>query len=35
MPRIYINGGKRGFIIDLRTADLLRVLDPRLVSIVQ
>ena len=31
-PRLYINGGKRGYIISLATADLLRVLQPTLVS---
>ena len=32
LPRLYINGGKRGYIISLATADLLRVLKPTLVS---
>jgi Cys-tRNA(Pro) deacylase len=32
LPRLYINGGKRGYIISLATADLLRVLQPTLVS---
>lgn len=32
LPRIYINGGKRGYIISLRTEDALRVLAPRLVN---
>jgi prolyl-tRNA editing enzyme YbaK/EbsC (Cys-tRNA(Pro) deacylase) len=31
--RIYINGGKRGFIISMAAADMLRVLAPRLVSV--
>ena len=35
LPHIYVNGGKRGYIISLRTEGLLRVLEPRLVSIVQ
>jgi len=35
LPRVYINGGKRGYIISLRTEDVLRLLDPRLVNIVQ
>lgn len=28
LARIYINGGKRGFLVGLAPADLLRVLDP-------
>ena len=32
LPRLYINGGKRGYIISLATTDLLRVLQPTLVS---
>lgn len=32
LPRLYINGGKRGYIISMATADLLRVLQPTLVS---
>lgn len=35
LPRIYINGGKRGYIISLATADLLRVLQPTLVEAAQ
>nr|WP_246194884.1 hypothetical protein [Allochromatium palmeri] len=31
-PRLYINGGKRGYIISLATRDLLRVLQPTLVD---
>lgn len=27
---IHINAGKRGFLIEMRTADLIRLLDPRL-----
>lgn len=33
LPRIYINGGKRGFIVSLATDDALRLLAPRLVDI--
>lgn len=33
LPHIYVNGGKRGYIISLRTADMLRVLQPRLVQV--
>lgn len=28
LPRIYVNGGKRGFIVGLAPADLVRVLEP-------
>jgi Cys-tRNA(Pro) deacylase len=35
LPRIYINGGKRGYIISLRTEDAVRLLKPRLVSVAQ
>jgi Cys-tRNA(Pro) deacylase len=28
LPRIYVNGGKRGFIVGLAPGDLVRVLDP-------
>jgi Cys-tRNA(Pro) deacylase len=33
LPLIYINGGARGFLVSLASADLLRVLDPRLVEV--
>jgi Cys-tRNA(Pro) deacylase len=33
LPRLYINGGKRGYLISLATADLLRVLAPTLVDV--
>lgn len=33
LPRIYVNGGKRGYILSLRTEDALRVLAPRFVSV--
>ncbi|MFD2112853.1 Cys-tRNA(Pro) deacylase [Thiorhodococcus fuscus] len=32
LPRIYINGGKRGYIISLDTQDALRLLQPTLVE---
>ncbi|NCA69581.1 MAG: aminoacyl-tRNA deacylase [Sphingobacteriia bacterium] len=32
LPRIYLNGGKRGYIISLRTADALRLLQPTVVA---
>ncbi|HTU64689.1 MAG TPA: Cys-tRNA(Pro) deacylase [Steroidobacteraceae bacterium] len=33
LPRIYINGGARGFLVGIAPADLLRVLKPALVSV--
>jgi len=33
LPRIYINGGKRGYIISLETQDALHLLGARVVSI--
>ena len=35
LPRIYINAGRRGYIISLATTDLLRVLQPQLVDATQ
>jgi Cys-tRNA(Pro) deacylase len=35
LETIYINGGKRGYIISLATAELLRVLEPLLVDAAQ
>ncbi|MFO8153471.1 hypothetical protein [Thioalkalivibrio sp.] len=35
LPRVYINGGKHGYIISLDTVDLLRVLQPVLVQVSQ
>ena len=32
LPRIYINGGARGFLVEIATADLVRVLAPTLVD---
>jgi Cys-tRNA(Pro) deacylase len=32
LPRIYINGGARGLLVSLATTDLLRVLQPTLVT---
>lgn len=32
LPRIYINGGARGFLVGIAPADLVRVLKPELVS---
>ena len=33
LPSIYINGGRRGFLLRIATADLVRVLEPRLVDV--
>lgn len=33
IPRIYINGGARGFLVSLSTQDLIRVLKPTLVDV--
>ena len=33
LPRIYINGGARGFLVGMSAADLFRVLDPEPVSV--
>ena len=32
LPEVYINGGRRGFLVRLRTADLAKVLGPVLVD---
>jgi Cys-tRNA(Pro) deacylase len=33
LPAIYINGGRRGLLLRLATADLLRLLEPQLVNV--
>jgi Cys-tRNA(Pro) deacylase len=33
LPRIFINGGKRGFLIGIAPADLIRVLQPVMVEV--
>jgi Cys-tRNA(Pro) deacylase len=33
LPAIYINGGRRGFLLRIRTTELLRVLQPQLVGV--
>ena len=33
LPRIYINGGRRGYLVSIATADLQRVLSPVLVDV--
>jgi Cys-tRNA(Pro) deacylase len=32
LPRIYINGGRRGFLVGLDPRELVRVLNPTMVS---
>ena len=32
LDRIYINGGRRGFLVSLSPADLIRILSPTLVE---
>jgi Cys-tRNA(Pro) deacylase len=33
LPRIYVNGGRRGFLVCLGPAELVRVLAPQLVEV--
>ena len=33
LPSIYINGGRRGFLVKIRTDDLIRVVRPELVDV--
>ncbi len=33
LPRIYINGGKRGYLVGMAPADLIRILQPTLVDV--
>ena len=33
LPRIYINGGRRGYLVGMDPAELLRVLSPTLVEV--
>ncbi len=33
LPRLYINGGSRGFLVSLTPSDLIRVLNPTLVDV--
>jgi Cys-tRNA(Pro) deacylase len=35
VPRVYINGGRRGYLVGLAPADIVRVLAPTLVDIAQ
>ena len=33
LPRIYINGGRRGYLLGMDSAELVRVLSPVLVDV--
>jgi prolyl-tRNA editing enzyme YbaK/EbsC (Cys-tRNA(Pro) deacylase) len=33
LPKIYINGGKRGYLVGLSPQELIRVLKPTLVQV--
>jgi Cys-tRNA(Pro) deacylase len=33
LPRIYINGGSRGFLVSVAPSELIRVLQPQLVDV--
>jgi Cys-tRNA(Pro) deacylase len=33
LPKVYINGGARGFLVEIAAADLMRVLQPVLVDV--
>lgn len=33
LPRVYVNGGRRGYLVGLAPADLIRVLKPTLIDI--
>ena len=35
LPRLYVNGGKRGYLVGMAPADLVRVLEPTLVDMAQ
>lgn len=35
LPRIYVNGGRRGYLVGMAPAELIRVLHPELVDIAQ
>ena len=35
LPRVYINGGRRGYLIGIAPTDIVRVLEPTLVDIAQ
>ena len=33
LPRIFVNGGKRGFLVEIAPADLIRILQPSFVNV--
>lgn len=33
LPRIYINGGKRGYLVEMDPRDAVKLLDPTLVRV--
>jgi Cys-tRNA(Pro) deacylase len=33
LPKIYINGGKRGYLVSMEPSELIRVLNPKLVKV--
>jgi prolyl-tRNA editing enzyme YbaK/EbsC (Cys-tRNA(Pro) deacylase) len=33
LPRIYINGGKRGYLVGMNPAEAVRLLEPTLVGV--
>jgi Cys-tRNA(Pro) deacylase len=33
LPKIYINGGKRGYLVGIAPEDVVRVLDPKMVNV--
>lgn len=33
LDRVYINGGKRGFLVNVATADIVKILNPQIVEI--
>jgi prolyl-tRNA editing enzyme YbaK/EbsC (Cys-tRNA(Pro) deacylase) len=33
LPKLYINGGKRGYLVGMAPSELIRVLQPQLVSV--
>ena len=35
LPRVYINGGRRGYLVGIAPADIVRVLEPTVVDIAQ
>ena len=33
LPYVYVNGGRRGYLVGMKPADLIRVLKPTLVDV--